>query len=197
MGCVVPNGDLLFTNYAVTAIGVRRLLYKGPYFCALHLDVMELGGGGGLFVLFPLRRAVRETFCGWGHLPRRIFPPRYGGVGIFVRRRCGRVGGVGGGGGRWARGCAAPLYRRPPPLYRRPPGQRNAGRRESDGIVSWRTVVLRQPGPGTGMTSPFAVQWHEADLFYSTLFFIYIYFFPPVPRDQFLSVRRFSAPPPK
>lgn len=47
------------------------------------------------------------------------------------------------------------------------------------------------------MTSPFAVQWHEADLFYSTLFFIYIYFFPPVPRDQFLSVRRFSAPPPK
>ena len=178
MGCVVPNGDLLFTNYAVTAIGVRRLLYKGPYFCALHLDVMEGGGAGGCLFFSLSEGPFGRHFVVGGIFLGAFFRPAMGGWGFLFAGAAAALGGWGEGGGGGGRGAARPhCTAAPPPLYRRPPGQRIAGRRESDGIVSWRTVVLRQPGPGTGMTSPFAVQWHEADLLYSTLFFIYIYIF--------------------
>lgn len=120
-----------------------------------------------------------------------FFRPALGGVGwgfLFA----GAAAALGGG-GRWARSCAAPLYRRPPE-------QRSAGRRESDGIVSWRTVVLRQPGPGTGMTSPFAVRWHEADLFYFMFCFFFVvvlifFFSSGIQRSVSLSEEIFSPTP--
>lgn len=122
MGCVVPNGDLLFTNYAVTAIGVRRLLYKGPYFCALHLDVME-GGGRGAVCSFPSQKGRSGDILWLGASSSAHFSAPLWGGGDFcspaLRPRW-EGEGRGGGGGR---GAARPhCTAAPPHCTAAPPG---------------------------------------------------------------------------
>lgn len=90
---MVPNGDLLFTNYAVTAIGVRRLLYKGPYFCALHLDVMELGGEGGCLFFSLSEGPFGRHFVVGGIFLGAFFRPAMGGWGFLFAGAAAALGG--------------------------------------------------------------------------------------------------------
>lgn len=143
---MVPNGDLLFTNYAVTAIGVRRLLYKGPYFCALHLDVMELGGEGGCLFFSLSEGPFGRHFVVGGIFLGAFFRPAMGGWGFLFAGAAAALGGWGEEGGEVGAGLRGPIVPPPPPIVPPPP---RAAQRGSEG-ERWNCVVENCGAAPTG-----------------------------------------------